>query len=97
MNYLLICLLFSFNLIAATTGLKKTPELEMGKNYFPPEHMGYSVIDLETGEIVKAHNPKQVFVPASVSKLPTMIYALETLGSIYRFKTIIKCEFRAYI
>ncbi|RMF41181.1 MAG: D-alanyl-D-alanine carboxypeptidase/D-alanyl-D-alanine-endopeptidase [Alphaproteobacteria bacterium] len=48
---------------------------------------GYALYDLEAGKIVEALAPDTAFVPASVSKIPTALYALDSLGADYRFTT----------
>lgn len=48
---------------------------------------GWIVIDLDTGEVLEAESPDRAFVPASVAKLPTALYALEVLGPGWRFET----------
>jgi serine-type D-Ala-D-Ala carboxypeptidase/endopeptidase (penicillin-binding protein 4) len=65
-------------------------EMEIVKDFFPEDQIGYSVIELDTGKVVKSHNMDKVFVPASVSKVPTIIFALENLGADFRFVTSLK-------
>ncbi|HEU0221260.1 MAG TPA: D-alanyl-D-alanine carboxypeptidase/D-alanyl-D-alanine-endopeptidase [Paracoccaceae bacterium] len=48
---------------------------------------GFAVMDLATGAILEAHAADAPFLPASVAKLPTALYALETLGQQHRFAT----------
>ncbi|HHB81353.1 MAG TPA: D-alanyl-D-alanine carboxypeptidase/D-alanyl-D-alanine-endopeptidase, partial [Aliiroseovarius sp.] len=49
--------------------------------------VAYVVADGRTGEILEDLNPLLPMAPASVAKAMTATYALETLGSKYRFKT----------
>ena len=49
--------------------------------------VGYIVIDLDTGQVLDAMAPDRAFVPASVAKLPTALFALEVLGADWRFET----------
>ncbi len=48
---------------------------------------GWIVVDLDTGEVLDAHAPERAFVPASVAKLPTALFALDILGPEWRFET----------
>ncbi|QDL93423.1 D-alanyl-D-alanine carboxypeptidase/D-alanyl-D-alanine-endopeptidase [Paroceanicella profunda] len=44
-------------------------------------------MDVESGTVLEAFDPDGQFIPASVSKVPTTLYALETLGTDHRFVT----------
>ncbi len=48
---------------------------------------GIVVMDARTQKIVYAENAGEFFIPASLTKLATSIYALDTLGEDFRFKT----------
>ena len=48
---------------------------------------GWLVVDLETGEVLEAEDAGRAFAPASVAKLPTAFYAIDTLGANYSFET----------
>lgn len=48
---------------------------------------GWLVVDLQTGLVIDSHKAGQAFAPASVAKLPTAAFALDALGSDYRFQT----------
>ena len=50
-------------------------------------HWGILVIDAQTGETLYAHNPDQLFFPASTTKLYSCSAALAALGPDYRFET----------
>ena len=50
-------------------------------------HVGYALMDLDTGKIVKSHQPEKEMILASVSKIFTYYFALTVLGPEYRFKT----------
>ncbi len=47
----------------------------------------YSVADAATGQVIDTLYPLRTAAPASVAKVPTALYALETLGADYRFAT----------
>lgn len=49
--------------------------------------IGVQVQDLESGEVLYAHNATKKFIPASGMKLVTMAAALHYLGPSYRFET----------
>ena len=49
--------------------------------------VGFSVADVKTGLVLEDHNPTTGLPPASVTKAVTALYALDTLGPDYRFKT----------
>ncbi|MGM0584494.1 MAG: D-alanyl-D-alanine carboxypeptidase/D-alanyl-D-alanine-endopeptidase [Pseudomonadota bacterium] len=53
----------------------------------PSGRLGYALIDLETGEMLEARAADETFPPASVAKVFTALYALETLGPDHRFET----------
>ncbi|TPE49944.1 D-alanyl-D-alanine carboxypeptidase [Amaricoccus solimangrovi] len=48
---------------------------------------GFVVVDLATGAPLEAHRADRGFPPASVVKILTALYTLDTLGSGYRFRT----------
>lgn len=54
---------------------------------FAPEDLGYVVFDLATGETLRQRNADELFIPASVAKLPTTVTALDALGGDHRFVT----------
>ncbi|HBQ37361.1 MAG TPA: D-alanyl-D-alanine carboxypeptidase/D-alanyl-D-alanine-endopeptidase [Rhodobacteraceae bacterium] len=49
--------------------------------------IGFVVADAKTGLVLETHNPLLAQPPASVTKTITALYALDLLGSGYRFKT----------
>ncbi len=55
----------------------------------PPEHVGFILYDLDRALVVRAHNRATGFIPASTSKVPTAITALDVLGPDHRFETIL--------
>ncbi len=50
-------------------------------------HIGFTVIDIEKNRVVLNHNGKKSFPPASVAKMLTADFALNTLGETFQFKT----------
>ncbi|HOP62876.1 MAG TPA: D-alanyl-D-alanine carboxypeptidase/D-alanyl-D-alanine-endopeptidase [Spirochaetota bacterium] len=54
---------------------------------FRPENYGYIIFNPENRSVIKAHNIHESFIPASVSKIFTTVFALETLGADYSFST----------
>ena len=46
-----------------------------------------AVVDLASGKLLESHGGKEVLPPASVAKVITALYALDVLGSDYRFQT----------
>ena len=54
---------------------------------FPPSNYGYLIYDISENKVVKAHNSKKSFIPASITKLFTAIYTLENFKKEDSFKT----------
>lgn len=54
--------------------------------------VGYLVSDLDSGEIVAAAAPDELFIPASTLKVVTALAALETLGPGHRFQTTVYAD-----
>ncbi len=50
-------------------------------------HVGFAVIDVTSGLVLESHEPRVGQPPASVAKSVTALYALETLGAGFRFRT----------
>jgi serine-type D-Ala-D-Ala carboxypeptidase/endopeptidase (penicillin-binding protein 4) len=48
---------------------------------------GFALVDLATGAVIEAHQPDIDRPPASVVKILTALFALETLGADHRFRT----------
>lgn len=48
---------------------------------------GFAVADAATGAVIEAHAEGEPRMPASVAKVPTALYALQTLGQGHRFRT----------
>ena len=56
---------------------------------FPRDQIGYMLYDLESRKIVREHNRDRAFIPASTTKVPVTVAALDILGPDYRFTTSI--------
>ncbi len=54
---------------------------------FLPEQVGFLVFDEATHKTTLQSNAEKGFVPASVTKIPTMLASLHILGPNYRFQT----------
>jgi D-alanyl-D-alanine carboxypeptidase len=52
-----------------------------------PQNVGFAVYDLDEQLLKTENNPTRAFIPASVQKAATALFALDTLGPKYHFKT----------
>ncbi len=68
-------------------GIGRDEAARIAAHGFRPEHVGFVLHDLDTGERVAGHRAREGFIPASVAKLPTVVAALEILGHDHRFRT----------
>ncbi len=59
----------------------------IAEHMFTPDQVGYAVYDTTDGRLLASRNINALFMPASVTKLPTSVMALEVLGPDYRFST----------
>lgn len=50
---------------------------------------GWVVMELDSGKVLSARNQRDVFIPASVAKLPAALAALDLLGADRRFLTTV--------
>jgi len=73
------------NLAEQITAILSQPELARA-------HWGIDVTDLDTGKLIYAVNPAQLFIPASNNKLLTTATALSLAGPAYRFRTTVEAE-----
>ena len=89
MRLLLLFLLFSLSLkpAIAQTKLNTATEKLIQNKALAFGSLGIAVVDVRTGEILKAVNANRSFVPASLMKVPTTAMALDVLGSDFRFET----------
>lgn len=60
---------------------------QIARHGFADSQVGFVLRDMKTGAVLAAHLADEPFVPASVSKVPTSVAALETLGPEHRFIT----------
>ena len=63
----------------------------------PPEtrsapSYGYILMDAATGHVISHENADNLFIPASLSKIPTTLMALSNLGAERRFRTRLLAE-----
>ncbi|HEX7198536.1 MAG TPA: D-alanyl-D-alanine carboxypeptidase, partial [Dongiaceae bacterium] len=56
---------------------------------FAQSDVGYILFDVQSKRVLLEQNADQLFLPASVSKLPTVYAALEILGPDFRFATTV--------
>lgn len=63
------------------------PEAFFHKRGIPFSRLAYMVYDPKTGQVLASHNRRRICIPASVIKIPAMLFALEILGPDYRFPT----------
>lgn len=54
---------------------------------FAQSDVGYILFDVQSKQVLQEQNADQLFLPASVSKLPTVYAALEILGPDFHFST----------
>ncbi|MEO1192056.1 MAG: D-alanyl-D-alanine carboxypeptidase/D-alanyl-D-alanine-endopeptidase [Pseudomonadota bacterium] len=54
---------------------------------FSAADVGYLVFDLSDGTILSEQNADRLYIPASLQKVPTLLFGLERLGSGHRFDT----------
>lgn len=52
-------------------------------------NVSYVLLDLDNSEVIEAINPSVQFPLASLSKIITALYGLETLGAKYKFETVV--------
>jgi D-alanyl-D-alanine carboxypeptidase/D-alanyl-D-alanine-endopeptidase (penicillin-binding protein 4) len=77
---------FGANARADDNLASRIDSLITGPNY-KQAHWGLLVVDSKSGEPIYAHNPDQIFFPASTTKLYSCSAALAALGADYRFET----------
>lgn len=58
----------------------------------PSGRHGYILMDAETGIVLSARNADDLFIPASLAKIPTTLITLAALGTEKRFETRLVAE-----
>ncbi|MEO1292958.1 MAG: D-alanyl-D-alanine carboxypeptidase/D-alanyl-D-alanine-endopeptidase, partial [Pseudomonadota bacterium] len=56
--------------------------------------IGFLLTDLDSGRVLSQRRAAEPFIPASVTKLISAFYALDTLGDAFRFATYLKTDGR---
>lgn len=64
----------------------------VGASGLDPANLGFLVVDASDGREISAHNPDTLFIPASVTKLPSILAAVGILGPQHRFRTRLVVE-----
>jgi D-alanyl-D-alanine carboxypeptidase/D-alanyl-D-alanine-endopeptidase (penicillin-binding protein 4) len=59
---------------------------------FPRDNYGYVIYDIEAEKIIKGHNINKEFIPASITKIFTALFAAEILGENYTFHTTLSYD-----
>jgi D-alanyl-D-alanine carboxypeptidase/D-alanyl-D-alanine-endopeptidase (penicillin-binding protein 4) len=80
LSAILICIFLLIGTAAAVTGIQE--EI----NQFPG-FSGVLIKDLNTQEVLFSHNEDRLFTPASLTKIFTLLVALEILGEEYAYPT----------
>ena len=80
-------LLLGVLLVPADAWAVRDAEEQIAHFGFPPEQVGYQVVDLETGEQLAGGRIDELFIPASTAKVPSMVAALGILGGEHRPRT----------
>jgi D-alanyl-D-alanine carboxypeptidase/D-alanyl-D-alanine-endopeptidase (penicillin-binding protein 4) len=68
---------------------KQNPELAASTIDLLPnkDNFGFFLYDISAGRVLESHNADHLFIPASVTKIITAFYALDTLGAHHTFST----------
>ncbi len=53
----------------------------------PESRIGYILYDMDRKDVVLSYNRNDTFIPASTTKIPTTVFAMDVLGPDYRFET----------
>ncbi|MGB0695465.1 MAG: D-alanyl-D-alanine carboxypeptidase/D-alanyl-D-alanine-endopeptidase [Rhodospirillaceae bacterium] len=59
----------------------------IARHGFNPANVGWMLLDPADGSVVSASQAEEMFLPASVTKVPMAVYALDVLGADYQFET----------
>ncbi len=85
-----VALLLLFVIVPLRTGLAQSAvdvQAVITSQAMAPEDVGFLLFDPQTGAVLEQLNADRGFIPASVTKVPTMVAALNILGADYRFET----------
>jgi D-alanyl-D-alanine carboxypeptidase/D-alanyl-D-alanine-endopeptidase (penicillin-binding protein 4) len=86
-------LILSFPAAAEDPSAAPEKAIVLGAGYgLAASDFGYLVVDVADGRVIAELNAGEPFMPASVSKIPTTLAALEILGDDHRFDTTILVE-----
>ncbi|MCH9754117.1 MAG: D-alanyl-D-alanine carboxypeptidase/D-alanyl-D-alanine-endopeptidase [Alphaproteobacteria bacterium] len=93
-RYFLISVFLFFNIYAqaSNNSLLEKKFHDLVERTGEDLNIGVYVEDLETGKVKFSFHQDRRFVPASTTKLFTAYAALETLGSKFKFKTVLSSE-----
>lgn len=58
----------------------------------PIGRFGFILVDVESGQVMDARNEDSLFIPASLSKIPTSFAAMQVHGQSARFATSLKAD-----
>src|SRR5947209_8596769 len=83
----LLLILLAVSPLQADTDLAGKIEAVIHGPDYRHARWGILVVDAQTGQTVYAHNPDQLFLPASTTKLYSCAAALLDLGPNHRFET----------
>lgn len=73
--------------VRRSAGKGARPAGEVAPDPLATAKVGFVVYDPAKREIVAQQNAADAYLPASVAKIPTVLFALETLGPGHRFRT----------
>ena len=79
---------------APKKNLAKEINAILGQPPLDRAHWGIQVVDLDSGAVLYAQDPNQLFIPASNTKLFTTAAALAAASADYRFRTTVEAEGR---
>ncbi|WP_448099427.1 D-alanyl-D-alanine carboxypeptidase/D-alanyl-D-alanine endopeptidase [Luteibacter yeojuensis] len=83
----LIALLLSLTTVARAESLTQRIERHLAEPRFAAASWGVSVVSLDDGRTIYAHDDARLLLPASTAKLYTAAFALDRLGPDYRTHT----------
>lgn len=59
-------------------------------DYLAGSNIGFQVTDIETGQVISAHQAEKLFIPASTLKLLVTLAGLDQFGADFKYQTKIK-------